>query len=193
MFSSFVFAAPNIWILGDSYIRRGEEAARKSLGPNLGLDAHVRWFGRGGLRWHGVLPFFSQALQGRTVPDVLLIHCGGNDLGLIKSIDLVAEMKQDLCNLHRQYTQMRIIFSAISQRPRWRYADPKKIQGSRVFVNNVMASFVLGISGSVVHHPRIVFNNPELFLKDQVHLSARGNEYFLNDLAVCLKTFIQQE
>ncbi|KAJ8334232.1 hypothetical protein SKAU_G00398710 [Synaphobranchus kaupii] len=86
----------NVWIVGDSYIRRGEERARETMGTSLGLDARVQWFGWGGLRWERLLPFIHQSLRGRAAPDVLLIHCGGNDLGNTKSLRLVADMKRDL-------------------------------------------------------------------------------------------------
>ena len=173
-----------MWILGDSYVRRGEEAARKSLGCDLGLSAQVKWFGWGGLRWRGVLPFFAQSLRGRSVPEVLLIHCGGNDLGKVKSVDLAAEMKQDLCDLHRRHPQMTIIFSAVTQRRRWGLADPKKIDRSRKWLNNVMACFM---KGGIVRHPDIHFDNPALFLRDNVHLSSRGNDIFMNSIVECLK------
>ena len=104
---------------------------------------------------------FSQVLRGRTVPDVLLIYYGRNDLGLVKSIDLISEMKQGLCHLPQQYPKMRIIFSVITDHPLWRYADPKKIKGSWVWVSNVMASFVLGISAkSIARHPDTVLQQP---------------------------------
>ena len=61
----------------------------------------VQWFGWGGLRWKSLVPFFHRSLQGRAVPDVLLIHCGGNDLGSVKSVGLVTATKEDLRSLTR--------------------------------------------------------------------------------------------
>lgn len=174
-----LLTGPVIWIIGSSYIRRGEERARETIGANLGLVAKVYWFGWGGLRWHGLLPFFYRSLRGRAAPDVLLIHCGGNDLGCRKSIDLVAAMKQDLQHLYRRFPQMTIVLSDITQRRRWRSGLPGKIDKSRKWVNSVMATFVLGMQGGIVHHPQIVFNKPQLFLRDEVHLSPRGNDIFL--------------
>ncbi|KAF1371903.1 hypothetical protein PFLUV_G00274280 [Perca fluviatilis] len=73
------------------------------------------WLG-GGLRWHGLLPFFNRSLRGRAAPDILLIHCGGNNLGCRKSIDLIAAMKQDLQHLNQRFPQMIIVLSDITQR-----------------------------------------------------------------------------
>ena len=41
------------------------------------------------------------SLRGRAAPDVLLVHCGSNDLGTISGVELVAGMKQDLQHLHQ--------------------------------------------------------------------------------------------
>ncbi|KAJ8348248.1 hypothetical protein SKAU_G00268370 [Synaphobranchus kaupii] len=129
----------NVWIVGDSYIRRGEERARETMGTSLGLDARVQWFGWGGLRWERLLPFIHQSLRGRAAPDVLLIHCGGNDLGNTKSLRLVADMKRDLQDLHRRFPGTKILLSAISQRRRWRTANPGKIDKTRKWPWHPMA------------------------------------------------------
>ncbi|XP_068076324.1 uncharacterized protein [Danio rerio] len=183
---------PIVYVIGDSYIRRGEEQARQTVGTNLGLNAHIRWFGCGGLVWRNLVSFFHRCLEGRAVPDVLLIHCGGNDLGNIKSVILAAVMKQDLQDLHRQFPQMKIIFSAITQRCLWRSAESlRKVDRARRFVNHAMATIMVSVGGAIVHHPEITYKDPGHFLHDRVHLTPLGNDIFLKNLAQCLKNQIQ--
>ena len=112
-------------------------------------------------------------LKGITAPDVLVIHCGGNDLGRVKSVLLLQAMKRDLHDLHQQFPQMKIVLSSINQRRHWRHAPPAKVDKARKFVNNVMATFVLCVNGVFVHHPHIVLDKPELFLRDNVHLTPK--------------------
>ena len=197
VFFFFFFFPPHlekVWIIGDSYVRRGEERAKETMGNNLGVGCdYIYWFGSGGLRWNNLVPFFEQSLRGRAVPDILLIICGGNDLGNIPGVCLIAEMKEDLDQLHLQYPEMRIIFSGISQRRRWKSgANPGKIDKARKFVNNVMATHVHSLNGSFVPHPQIRFDTPELFVKDEVHLSRRGTDILLNNLAESIKAQLQQ-
>ncbi|KAE8293777.1 hypothetical protein D5F01_LYC06713 [Larimichthys crocea] len=109
-----------IWIIGDSYVRRGAQRAAESTGGNLGLNAYIRWFGWGGLRWRRLLPFFLHCLRGRAAPDVLLIHCGGNDLGETSSVQLVNWMKEDLHQLHHWHPDMMIMFSSLCQGCQWK-------------------------------------------------------------------------
>ncbi|XP_076137474.1 uncharacterized protein LOC143120157 [Alosa pseudoharengus] len=178
---------PTALILGCSYIRNGEERARRCLGRNLGANAQVEWLGLDGMRWHSVVPCFYDWLRGRFAPDVLLVHCGGNDLGKLKSLRLVAAMKQDLQNLHQRFPNMLIVYSAITQRRCWGSVRPKRIERSRKWVNSEMATFVMGMNGGVVHHRYICFYKPELFLRDTFHLSTLGNDIFLNAFSECLR------
>ncbi|KAJ8267892.1 hypothetical protein COCON_G00130640 [Conger conger] len=71
--------AKNIRIVANCYIQCGEESALETMGISLGLDARVPLFGWGGLTWDRHLHFVHLSLRGRAAPDVLLIHCGGND------------------------------------------------------------------------------------------------------------------
>lgn len=135
----------------------------------------MSWFGWGGPRWRNLLPSFFQSLRGRRVPDVLLIYFGGNDLGKVTGVELVARMKQDL---HRQLPRMKIIIFSIFERRVWRAANPGGINNARKWVNSVMATFVRDLGGSSVAHPHIKFNTPGLFLRDGVHFTLLGNVFF---------------
>ncbi len=151
----------NIWIVGDSYVRRGEERAREMVGPNLGLDAvTVRWFGSGGLRWRSLVPMLEASLRGRTAPGALIIICGSNDLGRVTGVQLVGDMKKDINYLHRRFPAMKIIWSGIAERRRWRSGKPGKLNKARKWVNSVIGSFVSELGGFSVCHPHIKLNSP---------------------------------
>ncbi|KAM6960343.1 uncharacterized protein LKV04_021904 [Tautogolabrus adspersus] len=132
-----------VWIIGDGYVCRGAQRAAETVGHDLGLELRICWFGWGGLRWEGLLPFFNNSLRGRSPPDGLIIHCGGNDMGHVTSVVLVNMMKKDLRHLHGQHPGMKIMLSALTMRCSWGPAwHPGKIDKSRKFVNSVMATFV---------------------------------------------------
>ena len=99
-----VFSEP-VWNLGDSYFVRGKERARKTEGLNMGLrGVEVRWLGLRGMSCIRHFPcVFSDGLysRGRNAPDVLLIHCEGNDLGDKRQTLIVNVMQQNLEYLHR--------------------------------------------------------------------------------------------
>lgn len=131
------------------------------------------------------LPF--PPVPGRTAPDVLVIHCGGNDLGHVKSVLLVKPMKKDLQYLHKNVPLMKIMFSLINQRCHWRYGPPGKMEKARKFVNSVMDTFVLARNGITVHHSSMVFDKPGLFLRENVNLTDEGHDIFLSGIILGLK------
>ncbi|XP_035477470.2 uncharacterized protein LOC118292840 [Scophthalmus maximus] len=178
-------ASCKVWIVGDSYVRRGERRARET---NLGMSARVQWFGKGAQCWNDLLPHFRQCLEGRTAPEVLVIHCGGNDLGHFKSVLLLKAMKRDQHDLHQQFPEMKILLSSsIRGSVGGRHRLPAKMDKARKFIDSVMATFILSVNGRTLHHPQIVFDHPQLFLRDKVHLTPWGNDLFLHVIAQGLK------
>ncbi|KAK7893657.1 hypothetical protein WMY93_022809 [Mugilogobius chulae] len=134
---------PWIWIVGDSYVRRGRDRAANTVGVNLWLAAHLRWIGRGGLRWREMVPMLLWELRQRSVPAVLLICCGSNDLRKEKSVDMVATMKRDLPDL-------KILLSELTDRRLWRAAKPGRIQRAKKCVNNVLKAFIVDMGGAAL-------------------------------------------
>lgn len=184
-FKIMYFFAENVWM---AFKQRTAERGIDHLSLS---NARVLWFGWGGLRWEGLVPFFNNSLRGRALPDVLLIHCGGNDVGFLPSVKLVNVMKQDLLQLYRLHPGMQIIFSAIPQRCRYRAgADLGKLEKARKFVNSVMTAFMESIGGVTVAHPNIRHDNEELFI-DKVNFSHMGYGIFINNFVVCLKDLLQ--
>nr|XP_009299120.1 uncharacterized protein LOC103910855 [Danio rerio] len=184
-----------VWIIGDSYVRRGAQRAQETVGNNLGLPgAHISWFGWGGLRWKRLPKYFQDLIKGRVVPDVLVLHCGGNDIGEVTSVLLVNSMKEDLLQMKLQHPDMKILFSSLTQRCWWKAgAKPAKLDKARKFVNSVMATFVDSLNGAMIMHPHIRHDSPGLFLKDGVHFTPMGNYIFLSSIANCLKDHIQMQ
>ncbi|AWP10131.1 Hypothetical protein SMAX5B_014575 [Scophthalmus maximus] len=180
-----------IWIIGSSYIRRGEEAANEIFGENLGLNAKVEWFSKGSLRWSGVLPLFYGALSTRSPPDILVVHAGGNDLGLVQAETLAAEMNRDLVQLHRDFPSMRISFSSINERQVWRYGQPGQINTDRLTVTYLITKAVDHFGGEVIQHPHLRYFDRSTYLQDGVQYSKKGNTIFLSKIRVHLQRILQ--
>lgn len=128
-----------MWIISDSYVR-GAQRAAETFRSNLSMpEVRVCWFGWGGLWWKGLLPFFSNSMQGRA--------------GEVSSVKLVNMMKEDLHQLHLRHPGVKIVFSCLIPRCRWRAgANQVKIDKARKFVNSVMATFVRSLNGAMIEH-----------------------------------------
>ena len=157
----------------------------RTLGLNLRMRAQTEWLGVGGMRWHSISPLFlNWVFSKRSPPDVVLIYCGGNDLGKRKCRDLVTAMKDDMEYLHWRFPKLRIVYSAITQRRRWgtrqRAFPPRGLDRARKWVNSKMAYFMPTVNGVFVHHHHIRWYKKELYC-DEVHLSDRGHDILINN------------
>jgi hypothetical protein len=116
------------------------------------------------------------------VPDILLIHCGGNDLGQICLSYINFSLKAWLADLLHLLPGTRIIWSAILPRLHYRNEENHfKLNKGRKRINtSTMAKFCISNGGGYIHYPRIVEN--QLFFRDLVHLSSFGNSIFMDNI-----------
>lgn len=68
----------------------------KLIGFQLGLSqwAMVKWLGRRGLKWLGILPILFEGWNGPP-PPILLLHMDGNNLGYVKGKALILQALTD--------------------------------------------------------------------------------------------------
>ncbi|XP_054830943.1 uncharacterized protein LOC129326671 [Eublepharis macularius] len=183
-----------ILICGHSMVFWAAHQARRSaVGSQLGLSewAAVEWQGRRGLRWPGLLPL----LFGRSgpVPHILVIHLGGNDLGLLHGRALSLQAKWDLREILRRWPDVLIMWSAMLPRRVWREArDRRAIERARMKANRAIQKALGDGLGVYLPHPRIRAEVAGLYRKDGVHLSEAGNQIFLNDLRQGLRLALGQ-
>ncbi|KAE8591935.1 hypothetical protein XENTR_v10018608 [Xenopus tropicalis] len=112
-------------------------------------------------------------------PDILVIHAGGNDLGVIPQRDLVDVMKQDLTNIWRTCPGVVVVWSEMVPRLVWRFArDWAKLDRSRGKINKLLASFVRKSGGVAVRHTTLEERLPGYYGRDGVHLSDVGWDLF---------------
>lgn len=83
----------------------------------MGLNqwALIEWRGLRGLQWTGLLPFLFQEWGGIR-PQVLVIHLGSNDLGLVKAKALIVQAREDLAFIRRRWLGVTIVWSALVPR-----------------------------------------------------------------------------
>ncbi|CAI5663223.1 unnamed protein product [Oreochromis niloticus] len=179
----------NVWIIGSSYIRRAE--IKEIFGENLGLNAKVQWFGKRGMQWRGVLPRFYEELSTQSPPDILVIHAGGDDLGLSSAYKLSSVIEKELIQLHTEFPSMTIAYSSINERQVWRYGNPGKIDKDRKIVNASIRMTVDRFNGVIIEHPHIRFFNNSIFLPDGVHFTKKGSELFLTSIRTAIQKSLQ--
>ena len=126
-----------------------------------------------------------------TVPDYMVLHCGGNDIGkhALKSLRIVIfELFQFIT---RKFPQTKVIWSQILPRSQWRYSsDSIAMNRCRNRLNNFAAHKIVQSGGCYVRHPSLEIVTTSLYKTDGVHLSSVGNELFLNQLSAGIEAFV---
>lgn len=180
--SASVRHVPRVWFIGSSLIARLEQhvIATRSRGFSFGVECQIRWFGRGGMRWEDLVPLLQRTYG--PVPDVMVIHLGGNNIGFQSGCTLLHWMREDLGWIMSTYPETRLLFSCIVERRVYRglRAHPYVLERARRLVNSGIAAFLADRGHGRVSH-RNIRHNLDLYLSDGVHLNHRGNEVFLQN------------
>ena len=134
-----------VWIVGHSYVFWAKEAARKSgIDSNLGLpNVDITWIGQRGLKWHQLLPLVKSILDSQH-PDLMIVHCGGNDLGTLTGVGLEILMKDTFVQLLKLLPHTAMVFSNICQRQKWKWSSEfcPQIDKARKHVNKAVSAFL---------------------------------------------------
>ncbi len=178
-------------------IKRAFTYARQSTydGPQLDLKrygASVWWQGKGGLGIRQLVGFIKLLLSVEESPDIIVVHCGGNDIGSIPALQLRILIIDTLDLIKQLIPGVLLVWSQILPRLEWRgEVCHKALNKVRERVNNKVATDVIAKGGRYIRYPELD-QNISLFV-DKVHLSDMGNNFFLHSLQAGLQQFLSTE
>jgi lysophospholipase L1-like esterase len=177
----------SIWIVGSSIIKWAfQRACNSAEKTHLGLQRknyHILWQGKGGLTWDKLFPRIQLLLRYEPSPNILIIHCGGNDIGNVPLLDLRMKMKETFHRIQTKLPQTILGWSHILPRYTWRYSKNIKSQNlAAKRINSFMSSLFVQNDGFYISYPEIAWNSYGLFKKDGVHLNELGNDILLYNL-----------
>ncbi|XP_069842788.1 collagen alpha-1(I) chain-like [Dendropsophus ebraccatus] len=173
-----------VWIMGHSYVCRGaQRAAMRPDGRQLGFSrrtAVVRWLGRSGMGWNRVLSEFTSFARLDRPPDILVLHVGGNDLGVRPFRELIRDIRYDMLRLWRTFPGVLVVWSDVVPRRTWKVArSVERLNKARVKVNRAVSSFVSRNGGVSVRHRDLEDCAENYWLGDGVHLNAVGIDLWM--------------
>ncbi|XP_040266399.1 uncharacterized protein LOC120981017 isoform X2 [Bufo bufo] len=175
-----------IWILGHSFVFWAERrAAERNYLQKSFIGAFfvsIVWLGFRGLKWYQIIPILKNELRSLPQPDVLIIHAGGNDLGKIKTLDLMEHMKSDLFQIKSLIPEVILIFSEIIPRLIWKSDQYGFMEKIRKRVNRSLEKFLPSLNGWSIRHTELEGFIAGLYRNDLVHLSDIGLDIFNSGL-----------
>ena len=186
-----------VWIIGSSIVRDAYfRALQRPDGPGLGLanaNINVYWEHQSGMRLFQFIETVNYMLNFYPRPDFLVIHCGGNDIGLKPIVEITWEAKLLFNKLKTMLPCTIFIWSQILPRISWRYIENTAVvERTRKRINSGISTFFIKHGGRTIKYPDIS-NDPKLFKSDGVHLSILGCDLMLNVMSGALYTFVNNQ
>ena len=99
------------------------------MGLNLGFnekDYKLVWAGMSGMSSYCVVSLLHSMVNCFGLPYAVLIHCGGNDIGIEPCGKLLFDMKFMFFVISQMLPGSKIMFSSILPRLSWRYSEDLK-------------------------------------------------------------------
>lgn len=145
------------------------------------------------MRWESFTPSVDANMRTEPRPDWLLIQLGSNDICLIKSKELIENIKSDVLRLHALFPNLKFIWSEILPRRYWHFAEGhKSTENTRKRVNKAVRKIFLEDIplGYAIRHPNIKEKERSLYRHDGCHMSDIGNDIYLQNIQAGFETFI---
>ena len=174
-----------MWIVGSSIVRGAWVYLKgKKTDTNIG-DSTVWWQGYGGLLVRSLKRKFK-LLQNinPSQPKIIIVHCGGNDIGMVNTVTLMNRYQAAMIELLGNFPNTKFVFSQILPRTNWRYSSKSKaMNNSRRRINSFVRNQAWPRGALYLKH-----NVTKHHLKtDGVHLNDTGNQLFVEKLAACIR------
>ncbi|XP_053379265.1 uncharacterized protein LOC123548373 isoform X1 [Mercenaria mercenaria] len=184
----------NVWIIGDSLIRGAQQAAYLRPDEDLGLGnfVNVLWESVSGMKICDLYDTVQYLLTFNPPPEVLIIHCGGNDLGSsgMTTLKLTWMVKNMLSEWLGMMPNTKFVWCQILPRRSWRYIPDYVIANKmRARVNSCLGTYFIKHGGAYIKFPEIN-QDPIYFSSDDCHLSSFGYDIMVNIFSGAVYTFL---
>ncbi|XP_029461635.1 uncharacterized protein LOC115093667 [Rhinatrema bivittatum] len=182
-----------IWIVGHSFITWAfKHAQERPYGVHLDLtkyNATIRWLGSRGMCWDELLPCLQRSLVRFGLPQILIIHLGGNDWGAMSGRKFIAMARKDLTSAMALLQSTIICWSDIIPRPA--EMNRKIWKRCRAKANRQIGAWLTLFGGRHICHEWSWECGKGLFRPDGVHLSFIGQDLFLNSFQDALEALLR--
>ena len=184
----------NIWIIGSSIIAKAEKhTTQRPTGKNLALDKNglnVVWAGLPGMKISALVPLVQAMVNCFGLPHALVIHCGGNDIGMGSIREVLKHLIYATFIVSKMLPNSLLIYSQILPRTKWRYnSNLKAMERARKRINRGIRTYYYKSNAKVITHADLQDGHNALFADDGVHLSFLGNDIFINAIQCGLEQF----
>ncbi|KAM4020120.1 uncharacterized protein ACNLHF_000668 isoform 1-T1 [Anomaloglossus baeobatrachus] len=171
-----------VWIVGHSYVYWAQKrAAIRSYTENLTFSiehVNIYWFGSSGMKWAQLVDELKRKVCSAPLPDLIIIHLGGNDIGKVKTLEFISQMQRDITFIKKLFPNTSLVFSEIIPRLLWNSDGFLFFEKIRKRVNRTMEKFCRATGDFSFRHTDLEGFLFGLYRSDGVHLSDIGVDIF---------------
>jgi hypothetical protein len=135
------------WVRPSIILHAEKHINSRFTGHNLGLHVlgySVLWVGISGMRWDELVPIFHSMINCFGIPKMVLIHCGGNNIGIDPCGKLLFHLKFAAYVISTMLPGSMIAYSNIVSRRTWRYSNnTDAMERTRKRLNRGLRTYLL--------------------------------------------------
>ena len=123
------------------------------------LGYSVLWAGISGMRWDELVPIVHSMTNCFGIPKMVLIHCGGNDIGIDPCGKLLFHLKFAVYVISKMLPGSMIAYSNILPRRTWRYSNnTDAMERTRKRLNRGLRTYLLQNNSCAIAHPNLIIH-----------------------------------
>ena len=145
------------------------------------LGYSVLWAGISGMRWDELVPIVHSMTNCFGIPKMVLIHCGGNDIGIDSCGKLLFHLKFAVYVISKMLPGSMIAYSN----------NTDAMERTRKRLNRGLRTYLLQNNSYAIAHPDFDDSYSALYDDDGVHLSFIGKDIFINTIQEALFQFLR--
>lgn len=148
------------------------------------------WNHQPGMRMWDIIPTIDHLLLSNNHPNILILHCSGNDIGQFKIHYINKYLKEVIDYLCTKMPKTLIVWSQILPRRKWRNEiSHYKLEKGRKRINSCISTYLIKHGGGYLRYPEIDETNDGLY-RDDTHLSVLGYDLMINCMQGGLYKFV---
>lgn len=89
-------------------------------------NTNIWWQGHGGMVFSQLLPKHKHLRTLQKDPNIIIVHCGANSLGLLKLESLFEQLQVTLAKIGKHFPYTKIVWSCLLPRFAWRFRQNVK-------------------------------------------------------------------
>ena len=149
------------------------------------------WAGLPGMKISALVPLVQVMVNCFGLPHALVIHCGGNDIGMGSISEVLKHLIYATFIVSKMLPNSLLIYSQILPHTKWRYnSNLKAMERARKIINRGIRTYYYKSNAIVIAHVDLQDGHTALYADDGIHFSFWEMTFSLMQFNVVLNNLL---